>query len=91
NNVEVRIGDGYHGWPEKGPFDAIMVTAGAQKIPQALVEQLKEGGSIIIPVGASHYNSQLVLGKKVKGKLKTRNRMPVSFVPFTRDNDSTKN
>lgn len=84
NNVVVRIGDGYHGWPEKGPFQAIMVTAGAEKIPQPLVEQLKDGGRMIIPVGPHKGVRQLVLLEKKGTKIKRKNLMAVRFVPFTR-------
>jgi protein-L-isoaspartate(D-aspartate) O-methyltransferase len=83
-NVEVRIGDGYHGWKEKAPFDAIMVTAGAEKIPGPLLEQLKDGGRMIIPVGPHKGIRQLVLLEKRGDKIKRRNMMAVRFVPFTR-------
>ena len=86
DNVTVRIGDGYHGWPEKAPFDAIMVTAGAETIPQPLVDQLKEGGRMILPLGPHGGVRELVLIQKRKGKLKTTELMPVRFVPFTRKN-----
>lgn len=84
SNIEVKIGDGYHGLPEKSPFDAIIVTAGAEKIPPKLIEQLKEGGKMIIPVGPSNGVEQLVLVTKKNGKVKTKELMPVRFVPFTR-------
>ena len=84
SNVEVRIGDGYHGWPEKAPFDAIMVTAGAEEIPKPLVEQLKDGGKMIIPVGPHQGIRQLVLLEKKGDKIKRRSLMAVRFVPFTR-------
>jgi len=82
--VKVRIGDGYNGWPEEAPFDGIIVTACVAKIPQPLLDQLAEGGRMIIPVGANNYNAQLVLVRKKNGKIRKRNVMPVSFVPFTR-------
>lgn len=85
HNITVRAGDGYHGWPEKAPFDAIMVTAGAETIPQPLVDQLKLGGRMIIPVGPHNGTRQLVLVTKKKNKIVKRNLMPVRFVPFTRD------
>ena len=85
SNVVVRIGDGYHGWEEKSPFDAIMVTAGAEKIPEPLVEQLKDGGRMIIPVGPHRGVRQLVLLEKKGEKIKRRNLMAVRFVPFTRE------
>ena len=87
DNVVVEIGDGYHGWATKAPFDAIIVTAGAAKIPQPLLDQLAEGGRMSIPVGASNRNRILKLVTKKKGKLKMTNRMRVSFVPFTRKKD----
>ncbi|MGB5377192.1 protein-L-isoaspartate(D-aspartate) O-methyltransferase [Muriicola sp.] len=83
-NVAVRIGDGYYGWKEKAPFNAIIVTAGAERIPLYLVEQLAENGRMVIPVGPNNGVRQLVLLKKKKGKIKTRNLMPVRFVPFVR-------
>ncbi len=84
-NVVVKIGDGYHGWEEKAPFDGIMVTAGAETLPQPLVEQLAEGGRMIIPLGPHNGIRQLVLVQKRKGKIKTTELMPVRFVPFTRE------
>ena len=84
DNVVVKWGDGYHGLPTKAPFDAIMVTAGAETIPQPLIDQLKVGGSMIIPVGPHNGIRQLVLITKKKNKVHTRNLMPVRFVPFTR-------
>ena len=84
DNVVVKWGDGYHGLPTKAPFDAIMVTAGADTIPQPLIDQLKVGGRMIIPVGPHHGIRQLVLVSKKKNKVHTRNLMPVRFVPFTR-------
>ena len=84
DNITVKAGDGYHGWPEKAPFDAIVVTAGAETIPQALVDQLKPGGRMIIPVGPHHGTRQLVLVTKRKNRVVKRNLMPVRFVPFTR-------
>ena len=83
-NVLVKYADGYHGWPEKGPFDAIIVTAAAEFVPPPLIEQLKEGGRMIIPVGNPFSTQQLLEVTKEKGKTKTRNLMFVRFVPFTR-------
>jgi len=83
-NVQVRSGDGYHGWPEAAPFDAIVVTAGAEEIPMPLVEQLKEGGRMILPLGPHNSIRQLVRITKKKGTLKTEELMAVRFVPFTR-------
>ncbi len=84
DNIVVKAGDGYHGWPTKAPFDAIMVTAGAENIPEALVDQLKQGGRLIIPVGPHTGIRQLVLVVKKKNKIVKRNLMAVRFVPFTR-------
>jgi len=85
HNVVVKIGDGYHGWQTKAPFDAIIVTAGVDTIPQPLLDQLAEGGRMIIPARHSGSILQLVLVVKKNGKIVTKNRMPVRFVPFTRD------
>ncbi len=84
-NVNVKWGDGYHGWPSKAPFDAIIVTAGADSIPQPLIDQLKKGGRMIIPVGPNNAVMQLVLVKKMEDKIITKNLIPVRFVPFTRE------
>lgn len=84
--IETRQGDGYHGWPEAGPFDAIVVTAAAEFIPPPLIRQLKEGGKMIIPVGSPFYIQHLVLVEKKQGEVSTRRLMPVSFVPFRREN-----
>lgn len=84
DNVIVKWGDGYHGWPEKAPFDAIMVTAGAESIPQPLVDQLKNGGHMVIPVGPSDNVTYLVSVFKKKDRIITKNLFPVRFVPFTR-------
>ncbi len=87
DNVVVKIGDGYHGWEEKGPFDGIIVTAGAESIPKPLIEQLKDGGRMIIPVGPHGGVRQLVRVDKKDGKIKKKNVMAVRFVPFTRQED----
>lgn len=84
DNIDIRIGDGYHGIKEKAPFDAIIVTAAAGHIPPPLIEQLKPGGRMIIPVGSRFHVQQLVLIKKNdQGELKLRQIMPVAFVPLT--------
>lgn len=86
-NIHFRVGDGYHGWEEHAPFDAIIVTAAPESIPPRLVEQLKTGGKMVIPVGKTSDSQLLQLVEKQKnGKLKTRNLLPVRFVPFTRRN-----
>jgi len=84
DNVLVKYADGYHGWPEKGPFDAIIVTAAAEFVPPPLIEQLKEGGRMIIPVGNPFSTQQLLEVVKENGKSRTKNLMFVRFVPFTR-------
>ncbi len=84
NNIEVIIGDGYFGHPEKAPFDAIVVTAAAEYIPPPLVEQLKDGGKMIIPVGSPFLVQTLMLVEKKGDRITTTNLMPVRFVPFTR-------
>ncbi len=87
DNVHVKVADGYHGWEEHAPFDAIVVTAAAEYIPPPLVEQLKEGGRMIIPVGSPFQMQQLMLVEKSEdGRVSTRSLMPVRFVPFERDN-----
>jgi len=86
DNVSVRIGDGYAGWPEHAPFDAIIVTAAPEQVPQPLIDQLKPGGRMVIPVGGKHKVQTLkVLIKEKDGQLSTRNVIPVRFVPFTRE------
>jgi protein-L-isoaspartate(D-aspartate) O-methyltransferase len=82
-NIEIRIGDGYRGWPEKAPFDAIVVTAAAPQVPEALVAQLKPGGRMVIPVGAfPDAQELLLLVKHADGRLERRNVLPVRFVPL---------
>ena len=85
DRVHLRAGDGYHGWPEAAPFDVIIVTAAADSIPAPLVNQLKENGRMIIPVGPQFGAQNLVLVTKRDGKVRTRTSMPVMFVPFTRE------
>lgn len=81
-NVQVRAGDGYQGWAEAAPFDAIIVTCAPTKIPEPLTRQLKEGGRMVIPVGET-WNQELVLLLKEKGRLVRKNVLPVRFVPMT--------
>jgi len=83
-NVTVKTGDGYYGWKDKSPFDAIVVTAAAEHVPPPLIEQLKEGGRMIIPVGSPFMVQQLMLVEKKDGKVRTTSLMPVRFVPFKR-------
>jgi len=85
-NVAVRIGDGYRGWPEAAPFDAIIVTAAPAEIPKPLVEQLKPGGRMVVPVGAAFDVQRLLLiEKQSDGTTTTRQTLPVRFVPLTRE------
>jgi protein-L-isoaspartate(D-aspartate) O-methyltransferase len=86
-NVTVRNGDGYYGWSEHGPFDAIVVTAAAPHIPPPLIEQLKDGGRMVIPVGTPYMTQMLVLVTKQGGEVRTENLLPVRFVPLTRNRD----
>jgi protein-L-isoaspartate(D-aspartate) O-methyltransferase len=84
-NVFVRIGDGYQGWEEHAPFDAIIVTCSPSHVPEKLEAQLAEGGRMIIPVGGS-YTQELVLLEKKDGRLKQKNVLPVRFVPMIDEN-----
>jgi protein-L-isoaspartate(D-aspartate) O-methyltransferase len=82
-NVEVRIGDGYKGWPDKAPFDGIVVTAAAPGVPAALVQQLKTGGRMVIPVGGQDEIQHLrLLTKRADGGYDERSVLPVRFVPL---------
>ncbi|MDP3183557.1 MAG: protein-L-isoaspartate(D-aspartate) O-methyltransferase [Desulfobaccales bacterium] len=80
--VKVKCGDGYQGWPEEAPFAAILVTAAASQVPPALTAQLMEGGRLIIPLGPPGGFQTMALFRKINGKLKEENRLPVSFVPL---------
>lgn len=82
-NVETRVGDGYQGWPEEAPFDAIIVTCAPDHVPQPLVDQLKEGGRMVIPVGKVMRVQELVLLEKRGGELHRTLVLPVRFVPMT--------
>jgi protein-L-isoaspartate(D-aspartate) O-methyltransferase len=84
-NVTVRHGDGYAGWPEHAPFDGIIVTAGAQHIPKPLLDQLKPGGRMVIPVGPAHSVQELrLIRKDAHGRTSDEAIVPVRFVPLTR-------
>ena len=83
--LQVKFGDGYFGWAEHAPFDAIIVTAAADHVPPPLVEQLKPGGRMVIPLGSPFTQQWLVLvQKEAEGRIRTQNVLPVAFVPFTR-------
>lgn len=82
--VQTKEGDGYHGWPEAGPFDAIVVTAAAEFIPPPLLQQLKDGGRMIIPVGSPFHVQHLTLVEKKGERITTRILLPVRFVPLRR-------
>jgi protein-L-isoaspartate(D-aspartate) O-methyltransferase len=84
SNVEVRVGDGYNGWPEHAPFDGIMVTAAPETVPQPLLDQLNEGGRLVIPVGPRSGVQDLLVYEKRDGRFIKKNMIPVRFVPFTR-------
>lgn len=84
DNVEVRLGNGQLGWPQHAPYDAILVAAAATDIPAALIEQLRPGGTLVIPVGAQHAAQDLlVVTKNSNGGIEERNVLPVAFVPLT--------
>ncbi len=90
DNVHVRIGDGYFGWKEAAPFDAVIVTAAADHIPPPLLAQLKKGGRMCIPVGQPYFPQVLKLVKKdADGNITVRDVLPVAFVPFTRKDNQT--
>ena len=84
-NIQAKTDDGYYGWEEHAPFDAIIVTAAAESIPSPLIDQLKIGGRMIIPVGSPLMVQNLILVEKKESKTTTKSLMPVRFVPFTRD------
>ncbi|PQJ35087.1 protein-L-isoaspartate O-methyltransferase [Salinibacter sp. 10B] len=86
DNVVVRNADGFKGWPERAPFDLIIVTAAPETIPPPLIRQLAEGGRMIIPVGPTGRTQRLTLVTKANGEISTRELAPVRFVPFLRNN-----
>jgi protein-L-isoaspartate(D-aspartate) O-methyltransferase len=85
-NVHIKVGDGYKGWPEEAPFDAIIVTCAPEKVPQPLVDQLTDGGRMVIPVG-ERFAQQLYLLEKKNGQLKESATLPVRFVPMVRSKE----
>ena len=84
DNVRTRNADGYHGWEDAAPFDAIVVTAATEHIPPPLIKQLKDGGLMVIPVGSPYFVQTLILLERKGNDYTTRSLMPVRFVPFTR-------
>jgi protein-L-isoaspartate(D-aspartate) O-methyltransferase len=82
DNVRVKFGNGYQGWSEEAPFDAIIVTAAPNHIPEELIEQLKDGGKMIVPVGEVHETQWLKLVTKTDGEIITKDLIPVRFVPM---------
>ncbi len=82
-NVQVKTGDGFFGWEEKGPFDAIVVTASTEKIPDPLWNQLQRGGRLVMPLGETHKTQRLVRATKIKGKRHVETITGVIFVPMT--------
>jgi len=84
DNVAVRAGDGYAGWPEHAPFDVVMLTAAPEEVPVPLLEQLKPGGRLVAPVGSGFMGQELrLIEKRADGSLRTTRSVPVRFVPFT--------
>jgi protein-L-isoaspartate(D-aspartate) O-methyltransferase len=83
-NIEVRIGDGYNGWPEAAPFDSIVVTAAPAEVPKPLIDQLKLGGRMVIPAGPYEGQHLLIVEKRPDGTSTTKRTLPVRFVPLTR-------
>ena len=88
DNISVRVGDGYKGWPEEEPFDRILVTAAPEKVPEALVDQLKPGGRMVLPVGPRWWGQDLlVIEKDERGKVVRKNTIPVRVVPMVRQEE----
>lgn len=83
DNVQVREGDGYQGWPEEAPFDCILVTAAPKKVPPPLLDQLAIGGRLVIPVGSTSFAQTLLVIERTKKGFERRNIIPVRFVPMT--------
>ena len=89
NNVEVRNGDGYFGWPEHAPYDGVIVTAAAPYIPKPLIDQLRTGARLVIPVGFPYsYQELMVVEKRANGEIETRKVLGVSFVPLTGEHEA---
>jgi protein-L-isoaspartate(D-aspartate) O-methyltransferase len=88
-NIHVKVGDGYKGWPEHAPFDAIIVTCAPEHVPQPLVDQVKEGGRMIIPVG-NYLAQELYLLEKTNSGMRQSAVLPVRFVPMAHETDKKK-
>ena len=89
-NVRVRVGNGYLGWPQEAPFDRIILTAAPRKLPKALVDQLKPGGRLVAPVGPTHGTQEIiVLDKDRDGTTRRRSVLPVFFVPMVGEPSSS--
>ena len=82
DNVHCRVGDGFKGWPDKAPFDGIIVTCSPESVPQPLIDQLREGGRMIVPLG-QRYQQVFYLFEKVNGRLVPKKLTPTLFVPMT--------
>jgi protein-L-isoaspartate(D-aspartate) O-methyltransferase len=83
NNIETKTGNGYDGWPEHAPYDGIIVTAAATRIPEPLLEQLKPGGRMVIPIGEQYFHQELILLEKDEdGNIERKDILSVAFVPF---------
>jgi len=91
DNISIHQGDGYFGWVEEAPFNAIIVTACSETLPQPLVDQLAEGGRLIIPVGAPFGVQDLILAEKHDGEVEYRETLPVQFVPLTGNHRTVNN
>ncbi len=86
DNIEIRCSDGYQGWPEKAPFEAIVVTAAAADVPSALLQQLGPGGRMVIPIGLPYSHQELrLLTRDSDGQLHSSNLLGVAFVPMIKD------
>jgi protein-L-isoaspartate(D-aspartate) O-methyltransferase len=84
DSIHTRVGDGWHGWPEEGPYDGIIITAAGPDIPPLLVQQLKPGGRMVLPLGEPYAGQMLTLvTKEESGEITTRDLLPVTFVPLT--------
>jgi protein-L-isoaspartate(D-aspartate) O-methyltransferase len=88
-NIHLKVGDGYKGWPEEAPFDAVIVTCAPDKVPQPLLDQLKEGGRMVIPVG-ERFAQELYLFEKKDGQIKQSVTLPVRFVPMARESEKKR-